>query len=119
MTGNDILQRALGLLGYAENNGNIQLTQRILQKSLPLVRLVYSDISRMCGLEKETIESLSDEFEISNKAADVFACGLASYIAATEGDDNAQAFWSAEYNSRRTTLSKITEVKDELPIPEY
>ena len=36
MTGNDILNRALGLLGYAENNGNLQLTQRVLQKSLPL-----------------------------------------------------------------------------------
>ena len=73
----------------------------------------------MCGMEKETIDSLSDEFEISNNAADVFACGLASYIAATEGDDNAHAFWAAEYNARRTTLSKITTVKDELPIPEY
>ena len=119
MTGNDILQRALGLLGYAENNGNTQLTQRILQKALPLTNLVYGDIARMCGMEKETIDSLSDEFEISNNSADVFACGLASYIAATEGDDNAHAFWAAEYNARRTTLSKITTVKDELPIPEY
>ena len=119
MTGNDILQRALGLLGYAENNGNTQLTQRILQKALPLTNLVYGDIARMCGMEKETIDSLSDEFEISNNAADVFACGLASYIAATEGDDNAHAFWAAEYNARRTTLSKVTTVKDELPIPEY
>ena len=119
MTGNDILQRALGLLGYAENNGNAQLTQRILQKALPLVNLVYGDISRMCELGDERLESLSDEFELSNKAADVFACGLAGYIAATEGDDAAQAFWSAEYQTRRTTLTKITEVKDELPTPEY
>ncbi len=119
MTGNDILQRALGLLGYAENNGNTQLTQRILQKALPLTNLAYGDIARMCGMQKERLESLLDEFEISNKAADVFACGLASYIAATEGDDNAQAFWAAEYATRRTTLSKIIAVKDELPIPEY
>ena len=113
------MQRALGLLGYAENNGNTQLTQRILQKALPLVNLVYGDIARMCGLQKERLQSLTDEVDLSDKAADVFACGVAAYIAATEGDDNAQSFWSAEYQSRRTTLSKVTEYKDVLPLPEY
>lgn len=119
MTGNEILQRALALLGYAENNGNLQLTQRILQKALPLVNLVYGDIARMCGIKKERLESLSEEIELSDKAADVFTCGVAAYIAATEGDDSAQALWSAEYQSRRTTLSRVTEINDVLPIPEY
>lgn len=119
MTGSEIVNRALGLLGYAENNGNLQLTQRILQKSLPLVNLVYGDIASMCGLEKTRLESLSEKFDISDKAADVFACGVASYIANSEGDDNAQYFWAAEYQARRTTLSKVTEFKDVLPIPEY
>lgn len=118
MTGNEILQRALALLGYAENNGNAQLTQRILQKALPLVNLVYGDIARIEGLKKERLASLSDEIELSDKAADVFACGVAAYVAATEGDD-VQAFWSAEYQSRRTTLTKFTERKDVLPLPEY
>lgn len=119
MTGNDIVNRALGLLGYAENNGNLQLTQRILQKSLPLVNMVYGDIARMCGLEKKRLNSLAEEFEISDTAADVFACGVAGYIANSEGDDNAQAFWSAEYQSRRSTLTNIMEIKDVIPVPEY
>lgn len=119
MTGNDILNRALGLLGYAENNGNTQLTQRILQKALPLVNLVYGDIARMCGLEDKRLESLNEEVALSNKAADVFACGVAGYIAGTEGDDSAQALWMAEYQTRRTILSKITEYTDTLPTPEY
>ena len=119
MTGNEIVNRALGLLGYAENNGNLQLTQRILQKALPLVNLVYGDIARVCGLKSQRLNDLNEEFEISDKAADVFVCGVASYIANTEGDDNAQVFWTAEYQSRRTTLSCVTEYKDVLPIPEY
>ena len=119
MTGNDIVNRALGLLGYAENNGNLQLTQRILQKSLPLVNMVYGDIARMCGIKKQRLDNLSEQFEISDKAADVFACGVASYIANSEGDDNAQAFWAAEYQNRRPTLSRVTEYKDILPVPEY
>lgn len=119
MTGNEIVNRALGLLGYAENNGNLQLTQRILQKALPLVNLVYGDIARVCGLKNQRLNDLDEEFEISDKAADVFVCGVASYIANTEGDDNSQAFWAAEYHSRRTTLSSVTQYKDVLPIPEY
>ncbi len=119
MTGNEIVNRALGLLGYAENNGNLQLTQRILQKALPLVNMVYGDIARIYGLEKQRLDNLSEQFEISDKAADVLACGVASYIANSEGDDNAQSFWAAEYQSRRTTLSRVTEYKDVLPLPEY
>lgn len=119
MTGNEILRRALGLLGYAESNGNMQLPQRILQKALPLINLVYGDVARICGLEKERLNSLSDEFELSDKAADVFVCGAAAYIAGSEGDDNAQALWMIEYHARRTTLSKVTEYRDVLPVPEY
>lgn len=118
MTGNGILQQALALLGYTESNGNLQLPQRILQKALPIVNLVYSDIKRMCGVDEKPLESLMDEIKTPISANTVFVCGVASYIAATEGDDNAQAFWSAEYQSRKTTLTKITEVVDTLPVPE-
>ena len=88
MTANDVLNNALGLLGYAENNGNRQLTQRILQKALPLVNLVYGDIARIEGLKKQRLESLTDKIELSDKAIDVFVCGVAAYIAGSEGDEN-------------------------------
>lgn len=119
MTANDILNNALGLLGYVENNGGVQSLQRIYNRALPIVNLVYGDILRMEGIEKPRIKSLEDEIELSDKAIDVFACGIAAYIAASEGDDNAQALWMAEYQARRTTLTKVTEIKDVLPIPEY
>lgn len=119
MTGNEILQQALGLLGYSENNGNTQLTQRVLQKALPLVNLVYSDIKRMCGVDENALASLTDEIKTPDKANEVFACGVASYIAATEGDDAQQAFWGAEYATRKTALTRITEIKDTLPVLEY
>ena len=119
MTGNVILQQALLLLGYTDSNGNAQLTQRTLQKALPLVNLVYSDIKRMCGVDEKPLGSLTDEIKTPDKANEVFVCGVASYIAATEGDDAAQAFWSAEYTTRKTTLTRITEIKDSIPVPEY
>lgn len=118
MTGSKVYSQALGLLGYAENNGNAQLTQRVTNSAVPLLNLVYNDLRCICGLTEQRIESLSQEITLPEKALDICICGLASYIAQTENDDSAQAFWSAEYQSRRTILSRISEIKDVLPTPE-
>lgn len=118
MTAMKMVQQALGLLGYSENDGNSQLTQRVMNRSVSIVNLVYSDLNRICEGEYKPITSLSDEIKLPENAQDVFACGLAGYIAQSEGDDNAQYFWSNEYQTRRTKLSRVTSVKDVLPIPE-
>lgn len=113
-----MVQQSLGLLGYAENNGNSQLTQRVMNRAITLLNLVYSDLSRICEAENKPITSLIDEIKLPEKALDVFACGLAGYIAQSEGDENAQYFWSNEYQTRRTKLSQVTSVNDVLPVPE-
>lgn len=118
MTGSKMINQALGLLGYSESNGNTQLTQRVMNRALPLVNLVYSDLRRVCGLENKRLKTLSEEIELPEKTLDIFACGLAGYIAQSEGDDNAQYFWAAEYQARRTSLSKVTQYEDVLPIPD-
>lgn len=118
MTGRKMITQALSLLGFAENDGNMQLTQRVMNRALPLVNLVYTDLRRVCELDYKPLESLADEIELPQKAMDVFACGLAGYIAQSEGDDNAQYFWSSEYQTRRTKLSTVTEYKDALPTVE-
>lgn len=118
MTAVKIVHQALGLLGYAENDGNSQLTQRVMNRVVSLVNLVYGDLSRICEVENKPITTLSEEIKLPEKALDVFACGLAGYIAQSEGDDNAQYFWSNEYQQRRTKLSQVTSYKDVLPVPE-
>lgn len=116
MTGLKLVKQALALLGYSENDGNMQLTQRVLNKALPIVNLVYNDISSMCGKKSQRIESLSEEIDLTDNAIDVLVCGVAGYIAQSEGDDNAQYFWSSEYQTRRTKLSKVITYEDILPI---
>lgn len=112
------VQKALGLLGYAENDGNSQLTQRIMNRAVTLVNLVYGDLSRICEEENKPIKTLNDELKVPETVVDVLICGLASYIAQSENDDNAQYFWAGEYQQRRTRLSRVTEYKDVLPVPE-
>ena len=115
MTGTEVVYQALSLLGYAENNGNLQLTQRVMNSVLPNVNLVYGDLRNAYGLKHKRLSNLSQQLELPDKALDIFACGLAGYIAQSEGDSEGQAFWSVEYQSRRTTLSHLTEYKDVLP----
>ena len=118
MTANKLVQQALGLLGYAENGGNSQLTQRVMNRAVSLVNLVYADLSRICEVDNKPITSLGDEIKLPERVFDVFACGLAGYIAQSEADENNQYFWATEYQQRRTKLSRVTEYKDVLPVPE-
>ncbi|MBO5020607.1 MAG: hypothetical protein J6D52_08080 [Clostridia bacterium] len=114
----ETVQKALGLLGYAENDGNSQLTQRVMNRTVTLVNLVYSDLSRICEKENEPIKTLNDELKLPENVFDVLECGVAGYIAQSENDDNAQYLWMGEYQQRRARLSRVTEYKDVLPVPE-
>ena len=115
MTANDIIREATALLGYSDNDGNSQLTQRIRNRALPIFNLVYNDLRRVCELKRKPIILLSDEIELPEEAEDVLACGVASYIALSEGDDTMQYMFSTEYQRRRTGLSRVGEIKDVIP----
>lgn len=115
MTGNKVYKEALALLGYTENNGNQQMTQRVMNRAVPTINLIFEDMRRIYDIEPKRITTLSEEIDIPDEAEQVFICGLASYIAAAEGDDNNQAIWSAEYQARRAALSKMTSIEDVIP----
>ena len=119
MTALQIANKSLALLGYTDNNNNTDLTQRVLNRILPLVNLVFSDICRMCDMKEKEIKSLDEDFSLPEKAVSVMACGLAAYIAAAEGDETAQIFWAEEYSQRKTSMTQMCEYSDELPTPEY
>ncbi|MBO5210468.1 MAG: hypothetical protein J6B80_00890 [Clostridia bacterium] len=115
MTANEVLMKSMALLGYSDNDGNLQLTQRIRGRAVPLFNLVYNDLRRVCELPRKPIVSLTDEIELPEEAEDVLACGVASYIALSEGDDTMQYMFSAEYQQRRKGLSKVSEIEDVIP----
>ena len=115
MTVNEVIKQAIALLGYSDNDGNSQLSRRVMGRAVPIFNLVYNDLRRVCELERKPIISLSDEFELPEEAYDVLACGIASYLAGAEGDDTQQYMWSTEYQQRRVTLSKVSEITDVIP----
>ena len=116
MTGSQILNTSLKLLGYSENNGNSHLTQVTRNRALPIINLIYAELARSCEEEFLPLQTLSDEIKLPKRVLnEVMPCGVAMHIANGEGDTSSQAFWAAEYNAKRTTLSKITKYKDTLP----
>lgn len=115
MTGSELIKQSLKILGYSDNGGNTQLSGRVMSRAVSLINLVYNDLRRICGEERASVSSLSEELELPEKAADALICGVAAYIALSEGDDLMQAVWSQEYQQRRTALSEVDEIEDVLP----
>lgn len=114
MTVNEIFKNAVNLLGYSESNAG--LTQRTNSRAVSIFNLVYNDLRNISGYELCPAKSISDEIELPQKAVDALICGVASYIALSEGDDLMQAVFSAEYQQRRTALTEVTGIEDILPV---
>ncbi len=116
MTGSEMINTALRLLGYSENNGNAHLTETVRSRALPIVNLVNAELARNCDVMFIPLKSLDDTIILPKNALnEVMPSGIAMYIAQAEGDSSNQAFWGAEYNAKRVTLSHFGEIKDVLP----
>lgn len=116
MTGSEMLNKSLQLLGYSDSNGNAHLTQSTRNRALPIINLVYAELSRNCGVENAPLDSVRDEIKLTERVLnEIMPCGVAMYMANAEGDINAYTFWAREYNAKRATLSKIENIKDLLP----
>ena len=120
MKANELLNNALKMLGYTDSDGNSELTQRLRNKAVVTVNLVYGDLWRICNTgEFEPIESLSDEIRLPEKAmGDVFLYGLAMHITRSENDGDQQQYFTMLYNARRASLTQYTTVKNVIPRPE-
>lgn len=110
MTGREVLERALKLLGYTAADGNEQLSRRILNRAVEVINTVYEDLHNITATQELTpIESLSDEIKLQSKALSVMHYGVAAFIAQSEDDGDSQQLWMTVYNKKRASLSQITK----------
>lgn len=117
MKASEILNNTLKLLGYADINGNPKLTQRIRNRAVVTVNLVYSDLWHICEKEPfEPIKSLDEEIKLPQRVlSDVFSYGLAMHIAQSENDGDQQQFFAHHYNSKRAGLSRTERITNKIP----
>lgn len=114
MMGNEILKKAMELLGYTDSNGAAQLTQRIKSRALTVINQVYSDLHyALYNTEFAPIEKLSDEIRLPTRILqEVMPYGVASFLAQSESDGDQQQFMVMMYNQKRKLLCQTTEIKD-------
>ena len=114
MSGNQLLNTALKILGYTDQNGNSQLSSRVKNCAVVNINLVYVDLWRMLN---ETafipIVSLGDTVNLPETVLnDVFLYGLCMHIARSENDGDQQQMYAVLYNQKRTSLSHTETIED-------
>ena len=114
MTGNQLLNTSLKILGYTDQNGNSQLTARIRNCAVVNINLVYADLWRIThDTPFIPINSLGDTVDLPENALhDVFLYGLCMHMARSENDGDQQQVYTMLYNQKRASLSHTETIVD-------
>lgn len=117
MTGNDVIMRALLLLGYSDSQGNVSAEQRIKSRSLPILNAIYADLFYIFHKDGFLpLSSLSETVCLPERVLqDVMPYGVASFLAMSESDGDNQQLYTALYNRKRVGLNQKSTVADVLP----
>lgn len=120
MTAKEILNSAMALLGYTEQNGNCELPNRILLRAIPLINIIYSELKRAEGSgEIFPITDLCEEVRLSpDVLSEVMPCGVAMMIAGSESDGDSQSFWAEIYSRKKAILTRFEDRTDTIPYVE-
>ena len=117
MTAKEVLSSALIRLGYTAENGNEQLTRRIMNKAVPVINDVYRDVFFITKGNQEfvPITTLDNELNLPSRALDVIVYGVCAFLAQSENDGDQQQWWLSVFNNKRASLSHAVSRKDTLP----
>ena len=115
MTGREIFEKALRMLGYIEQDGTVDSS--LNYKALTIINAVYADIYFL--LFKDgfmPLLSLSEKINLDERILhDVFPYGVAMHISLGEGDGLNQQVFSTIYNSKRCSVNTLDTRSDILP----
>lgn len=110
MTGNEIFERILNLLGYL-NSHTTRIDKENLLKRAPEI------INQIClDLKIQQINCLSDKIEAKAEVLDALCYGTAMLMSLIEGDGALNKIFTDIYNAKRAAaLSSKAMVEDKLP----
>lgn len=119
MKASELLNNTLKLLGYTDSDGNGELTQRLRNRAIITINLVYGDLWSIFSKDEFSgIKTLDDEIKLPQRVLnDVFLYGLAMHMARSENDGDQQQYYTMLYNAKRAGLTQHTSVKNVLPCP--
>ncbi len=114
MTGNDVFNRVLNLLGYL-NSCDVRTDNENLLKRAPDI------INQICfDLKIPNITRLSDKIEATPQALDALCYGASMIMTLVEGDGTKNKIFTDIYNAKRALALSCTDViEDKLPKLDY
>lgn len=121
MTGMNLFDEAMRLLGYVTEDG-VSGRDDMLKKALPLVNRVYSELYysfvSVPGKEDnfKPLGLIGQELELpENVLNDIAPYGMAMYLAQSESDADNQALFASIYNQKKIRGKRIVPITDRLP----
>ena len=116
MTGNELLTRAMQLLGYTTHMGEADnsLNAELIRRGLTILHQVLADLYRIKYPEKpEPLPAnLTDEVLLSeDEAVRVAVPGMAMYLALGAGDNESYTWYSDEYARHRNSIKRANGVR--------
>lgn len=115
MTAENIIDKAVELLGYNDINGTTAAA-RYQTAALTAVNTVYSDLYYLSNEKGFNSVDLYGEINLSERILnDVMPFGVAALIAQSMGDSDNQSFYSQMYNLKRKSAVAHSEIQDVLP----
>lgn len=121
MTGMNLFDKAMELLGYTSADG-ISGKEDMLKRGLTLINQVYAELYyafvQVPGEEDEfkLLANILDEVKLpKNVLTDIAPYGLAMYLAQSESDADNQSLYANIYNQKKIRGKKVTVINDHLP----
>lgn len=110
MTGYDIYNNAITLLGYMNSDTIVSPKGNKYERTLRIINWILSD------LKCKEITSLSEIITVDGSKADAVCTGVAMLLSLSEGDSQKNKAFTDIYNGKRATvLSEIKYVGDKIP----
>ena len=111
MTGNDIFETAIMLLGYTDSSRKFQDSSKLKERALCAINQIARDLG-VCA----TAESLFDEIAFNDMQSSAAPYGVAMLLSLIDGDSDKNTMFSSIYNAKRAAAKNETgSVRDVLP----
>lgn len=120
-TGKEVLERAMLLLGYTNNYGELDGVKdaEVFKRGASAVIQIYNDLRRIDVLGERSLDllNMADSILLSPETIDdVMPYGVAMLIAQNEGDGDSQSLFASLYNQKRSSVPhKAVRRADVLP----
>lgn len=118
MTGQEVMDRAILLLGYTDSRGETDAAAaaELYKRGVSLLDQLCSDLTAAEGGTVVSVTALSQPLPLSDAAArGVLPYGVAMLLAASRGDNDQYNLFSALYTAKRRSICRRERVQDALP----